>query len=156
MGSSWFEDQHIYSLPNGFASRSWLTDGNHSLHIASVIDATVWLLWKSRCDVIFRNASVNFSVIICKALTHEQEYTNCNKGLLDQKLILNNFSYSDELLLFSHASINQCSKVRSVGFFISNTDYAVNLAGCCAQAMVDSSLDDLFALGVALQTALDK
>ncbi|XP_039138896.1 uncharacterized protein LOC120276239 [Dioscorea cayenensis subsp. rotundata] len=31
-----------------------------------------------------------------------------------------------------------------------------NLLGYCAQSMVDTSLDDLFALGVALQTILDK
>lgn len=125
-------------FPNGFASGFWLTEGNYSKHIASIIAATAWFLWKSRCDVIFCNANVNIPASVCRALAHVQEHANCNKGLLGQKLILNNFSYSDELFLFSHASINQGTKVRSVGFFLSNANYVVNIAGCSAQAIDDS------------------
>lgn len=146
---------HIH-FPNGFASSSWLTDGNYSTHIASLIATNAWFLWKSRCNVIFRNANVNIPTAVCRALAHVQEHTSCSKGLLGQKLILNNFSGADELFLFSHVNTNQSTKVRSIGFFISNANYVVAITGCFADAMDDSPLDDLFAIGVALQTALDK
>lgn len=114
------------------------------------------MLWKSICDIIFHNARINFPIVVCKALAHVQEHVECNSGLLGRKLILNNFSSSDDFILFSHANVNQANKIRFVGFFISNSNYVINVAGCCAQAMDDSSLDDLFALGIALQTTSDQ
>lgn len=71
------------------------------------------------------------------------------------RLILNNFSHADELFLFVHASTNHCSMVSSVGFFVSNAQYTVSLAGCYSQALDDNALDILFALRVALQVMLD-
>lgn len=42
-----------------------------------------------------------------------------------------------------------------MGFFITSSNYVIYIAGCCAHDMDDASLDDLSALGVALQTASD-
>ncbi|XP_039134269.1 uncharacterized protein LOC120271661 [Dioscorea cayenensis subsp. rotundata] len=121
-------------FPIGFAVGSWLTDGNLSKHCASIIAATAWLIWKSHCDVIFRNAIINIPAIACRALSHVQEYTASNRCLAGHKLILNNFSCANELFLFSHSSPNP---------------------GCCAIAMIDSLMDELSALDVALHSVLD-
>lgn len=46
-------NKHIY-FPNGFAATGdWLTNADYSRYIISVIVATTWFIWKSRCDAIF-------------------------------------------------------------------------------------------------------
>lgn len=142
-------------FPNGFAVGSWLTEGNFSKHCISVIAASAWLIWKSHCAVIFRNAHINTPVIVCRALSHVQEHTAGHRWLAGQKLILHNFSSADELFLLSHSSSNPASSVSSAGFFLSNANFVVYLAGCCTLVQSDSVLDELSALAVALQSVLD-
>lgn len=125
-----------------------------SKHYKSIIAATAWLIWKSRCDVIFRNASINIPVIACRALSHVQDFCASNRCLLGQKLILNNFTCADELFLFSHSSSNPDTSVCSAGFFLSNSNYVVHLAGYCPISRNDSSLDEFSALFAALQSVL--
>lgn len=74
---------------------------------------------------------------------------------LGKKLILNNFSSADGYFLFIHATLNRCTQVRSAGFFFSNANYVVSLAGCLSQPLNDSSSDEIMVLEVALQTAID-
>ncbi|XP_039129310.1 uncharacterized protein LOC120265457 isoform X2 [Dioscorea cayenensis subsp. rotundata] len=59
-----------------------LTEGNYSNYINSVIAATAWMLWKSRCNIIFHNACINLPTVVCRALAHVQEYTDCNRSLI--------------------------------------------------------------------------
>lgn len=89
-----------------------------------------------------------------QAITHTREF-NCFSDPLGKKLILNNFSNGDDNFLFTHAIANPNTQVRSIGFFIINSNYIVSLAGCLSQSMLNNSLDELFALEVALQTAMD-
>ncbi|KAH7691569.1 Reverse transcriptase zinc-binding domain-containing protein [Dioscorea alata] len=107
---------HI-QFPCRFSSGSWLSDGTFSKYIISTIAATAWLLWKTRCDVIFGSVTPNLSVVITKALAHVQEYSTCNSDLLGWRLFLNDFSIVDGQFLFSRVSINPATKVRSIGFF---------------------------------------
>ncbi|XP_039115766.1 uncharacterized protein LOC120251270 [Dioscorea cayenensis subsp. rotundata] len=142
-------------FPNGFAFGSWLTDGFYSNHTVSVIAATAWFLWKSRCDIIFRNANLNPPTLVCKAISHVQDHFECRKNLLGSRLILNNFTLDDELFLFVYASTNLCSMVSFVGFFVSNAQFIVSLAGCFSQVLDDNTPVSLLALRVALQVMLD-
>lgn len=111
--------KHI-SFPNGLTAGNWVTDCGYSIYIISVITATTWFIWKSRCDAIFRNLSPNFSAIICRALAHVQDHSIGGKDLLGQRLFLNNFSSTDGQFLFYHMRINHKTQVRMIGFFIAN------------------------------------
>lgn len=91
-----------------------------NIYIISIITATTWFIWKSRCDAIFRNLSPNFSAIICRALAHVQDHSIGGKDLLGQRLFLNNFSSTDGQFLFYHMRINHKTQVRMIGFFIAN------------------------------------
>lgn len=145
----------LIRFPSGFVSGNWLTDGYLPMNIISIIAAIAWFLWKAQCDAIFRNVPPNFPVMVSIAIAHVQEHINANRDLLGRRLILNNFSSADGLLLFSHASFSQNTQVRSIGFFLSNSNGIVFFSGCSSQPMDSTSSDDLFALEVALQVALE-
>ncbi|XP_039130894.1 uncharacterized protein LOC120267295 [Dioscorea cayenensis subsp. rotundata] len=145
---------HIH-FPIGFSVGLWLTERHFTNHCKSVIAASAWLIWKSRCDVIFRDAHLNIPVIVCRALSHVQEHIAGRRCLAGQKLIMHNFSCADELFLFSHSSSIPGSSVSSAGFFLSNSNYVVNFAGCCSIVKSDSVLDEIYAFAVALQSVMD-
>lgn len=121
---------HIY-FTNGFASGTWLIADIYSNYIKSAIAATAWLLWKSRCDHIFRSICINLPTVVCRALAHVQEFTDCRRSLLGRRLLLNNLSSSDDFVLFSCVIYNPATKVRSVGFFITSSNYVIFIAGYC-------------------------
>ncbi|XP_039118928.1 uncharacterized protein LOC120255096 [Dioscorea cayenensis subsp. rotundata] len=142
-------------FPLGFGSGLWVTEGGFSTHIISVISATAWMIWKSRCDVIFRNTHFNVPTVVCRAIAHVQEFTVCRESLFGQMLILNNIPKSDNFILFTYSCVQQASEVCSTGFFITNTNYVVKLAGCFSFPVSESSLENLSATTAALQSALD-
>ncbi|KAH7667047.1 Reverse transcriptase zinc-binding domain-containing protein [Dioscorea alata] len=138
----------------GFSSGNWITEYRHLQHTLAMIAAGAWFIWISRCNAIFKNISPNPSAIVSQTIAHVREFSNNLSNPLGKKLILNNFSSADGYVhvLFTHAITNPSSQVRSIGFFISNSNYIVSLAGCLSQSMLNNSL---VALEVALQTAMD-
>lgn len=137
-----------------FFSGKWITDFRYSQHTLAIIAAGAWFIWLGRCNAIFKNITFNQSTIVNQAIAHTREF-NCFSDPLGKKLLLYNFNYGDGNFLFFHAIGNSRTQVRSTGFFIANSNYKVILAGCISQSMLDNSLDELFALEVAMQTVLD-
>lgn len=69
--------------------------------IVSYIAASAWLFWKTRYDLIFRNVQPRFETITSKAFAHINEFYTGSRNLHGKKkLILKNFSWTDEDLLF--------------------------------------------------------
>ncbi|XP_039133286.1 uncharacterized protein LOC120270351 [Dioscorea cayenensis subsp. rotundata] len=62
------------SFPDLISAGLWISDYNFSIHIVSVIAATIWFLWKARCDLIFNNIKPKFSNILSKVVIHVQEF----------------------------------------------------------------------------------
>lgn len=129
---------------------SWLTDYRHSQRILAIIATRAWFIWTSRCNIIFKNHRPNHSLVVHKAFAHAREFDFWSSIPLGKNLIHNNFSSADDLFLFSHATVNNTTQGRSIGFFISNSRYLVCLAGCLSQSLMINSSDELFALEVAL------
>lgn len=140
---------------NGFSSGCWLLDYSHSMHIIAFIAASAWFIWLCRCDTIFRNTSPWFSFIVPRAAAHVEEFSRCNSNLWGRKLLLCNFSSSDNNFLFTHATSNQHRQVSSAGFFFTNVNYEVSLAGCSSRRSSEFSSDTLFAVEAALNAAME-
>lgn len=66
-----------------------------------------------------------------------------------------NFSNAVGLFLFSHVNCNHNTRVSSIGFFITNTDYVILLACCCSHPLDVATKDDLFGLSMVLRVAAD-
>lgn len=145
-----------FAFPDGFLSGHWLIRFRHSFHCLATIAAAAWFIWVCRCNVIFKNILPNLSVIVAKVVAHIREYSIGSTDSIGRKLIVNNFTCADGHFLFLHAISNHSTQVRSVGFIFVNSNCVVYLAGCFSQGMMDNSSDDLLALEVALQIAVNR
>ncbi|XP_039137800.1 uncharacterized protein LOC120275327 [Dioscorea cayenensis subsp. rotundata] len=90
---------HI-SFPDPISAGCWLTEYNYSIYTMSVIAACIWLIWKARCDAIFSNVTPSFNLIASKAAAHVLEFSQENSSHIGRKLLLNNFSHINGLILF--------------------------------------------------------
>lgn len=72
-----------------------------------------------------------------------------------KKLILNNFSQSDEHFLFNYSIFNLHKNVVSIGFFVSNSNYNISIAGCLSHSSPDSFHGEILAMEVALHSTLE-
>lgn len=142
------------SFTNGFSSGNWITEYGQSLCTLAFIAVGAWYIWICRCNAIFKNVCPNYSSIVTRTTVYVDEFSLSTKNPFGRKLILNNFSTADGYFLFTHAATNYNLQVRSICFFFSNANYEISLAGCVSQCLLDYSLDEIFALEVALQTAL--
>ncbi|KAH7684404.1 FMN-binding split barrel-containing protein [Dioscorea alata] len=69
------------------------------MYYVSIIVATIWFLWKSYCDAIFKNSTPNYSLIVNRAIAH-MDFNQENANLRGRCLLLNNFNQADGLFLF--------------------------------------------------------
>lgn len=74
----------------GFSSGSWLSQNNpiYDLRTKSIIVVTSWLIWKARCNLVFRQDAPDFQSIPIKAINHAREYMH---NLLPSTLESNSF-----------------------------------------------------------------
>lgn len=78
--------------------------------------------------------------------------SNLISSLLAKKLILNNFTFVNELFLFISTAKKVNTQVCHVGFFITNANYNIVIAGCCPLDSYNCLDAELLALSLALQT----
>ncbi|XP_039145745.1 uncharacterized protein LOC120282984 [Dioscorea cayenensis subsp. rotundata] len=140
------------SFLDGFSSGHWLSPTNsvYDLRDQSVIAVTSWLIWKSRCNLIFRNESPDFNAIHVNALSHVREFSLSPTYLSGSRLILNNFSLIDSPFLFVSSLGKGEARDYGAGFYLSNACSQIICAGCCNN-LADSILEaDALALLIAL------
>ena len=65
------------NFPDCFLLGKWLEFGSNdkSKILAYVISASIWLLWKARCNLIFPNLQPDFNWIAVRAIDHIVEYS---------------------------------------------------------------------------------
>lgn len=138
-----------------FASGAWVICQAFSSFAKAVIASVAWHIWKARCDAIFRDSSINVRLISFRAFHFAKNNFTSHSPVFGRKLLLNNFTDSDSLFLFSAAYWNEDTKVSSAGFFISNSQYNLSLVGCCpldASSKLDASIQAIiFALRIVLK-----
>lgn len=143
------------TFPDGFGFGVWLTNYNYLVFVSSVITAGVWFIWKTRSDVVFRNVPPNCSIIVCWAFTHAIEFSQANMGQFSYRMILNNFSNTDGLFLFSSMTWNGATEVGGAGFFLFNSNHTISLVRCCSTPIDTNFVADLKGLIVTLQVVVD-
>lgn len=91
-------------FPNGIIlSGHWLEVNNSgkTYFVASVITAPVWLIWKARCNVFFRNTQPDFKWIANRAIAHVNEYSSASRCNMVKNLIFANITAPQGVLFFS-------------------------------------------------------
>ncbi|XP_039113706.1 uncharacterized protein LOC120249264 [Dioscorea cayenensis subsp. rotundata] len=143
------------AFPEGFAAGQWLVsaNGGFSKFVKAVVVATGWLLWKARCNSIFKLEPPQFGLIARRAFALAQEYSYANGRNVGKNLILNNFISLDGPFLFTASFCSRDLELGGAGFLLVNSDYVVSLAGC-GPVLINSETDaEIKALSLALQVA---
>ncbi|XP_039138794.1 uncharacterized protein LOC120276131 [Dioscorea cayenensis subsp. rotundata] len=146
-----FIGKHI-CFPEGFSSGNWILPANsgYTKFDQSVIAVVSWFIWKSRCNLIFRNETPDLNSIPIRAISHVREYSLSSSTQLGKQLIFTNFTLTDNPFLF----------VSSVG----SSEKGVFGAGCCcnsAESVLEaealsllSALGSMFASNSQINTIL--
>lgn len=144
------------NFTDGFYSSSWLLYSSNTKYILAIIFAGAWLIWKARCDAIFKNSQPNYNSIISKSIDHANEFALQSSNFSGKKLVLNNFSNVAGNIMFLY--INRChhGQVCSVGLFLTNTNYSIILAGCAPFPTNAILTNELTALTIAFQAIVDQ
>lgn len=127
---------------------------NFSAFSKSVFAVVAWHIWKARCDSIFRATSINIRLISIRAFQFAKSNFHIGYNMIGKKLLLNNFTSTDGLFLFSEAHWNEDNKVGFIAYFISNSNYKIILAGCrpveCSSKLEAEVLALICALGLCV------
>lgn len=117
----------------GFSTGNWLSPNNpdYDLRAQSIIVVTSWLIWKARCNLIFRQEAPDFHSIPIKAINHVREYTQSSSFNFGKQLILSNFSITDSPFLFVTSMGNRETNTHGAGFYLTNGYSQLICAGCC-------------------------
>lgn len=142
---------------DSFSEGSWISLANHDLELftQSVIAVAVWLLWKARCNLVFKNEAPDFHSIPFRAVHHVREYSFSPSLLSGKKLIINNFSIFNNPFFFVSAVDSSESTNVGVGFYITDSVSKFIGAGWCNNS-ADSALEaDALALITAMGSIYD-
>lgn len=134
-------------------SGSWLVKNFHGkavdLRAKALIASVAWIIWKSRCNSIFRNITINFSSIVPNA------WNLCNN--LSTSIIRElprTFHLNKSIAIFTDASWCLESQAAGLGFIIISNLNCILLAG--ANVVVASSpiMAEFTAINLALQLCI--
>jgi len=66
------------NLSHGISSGIWLCQDltGNDLFTQSVIASTIWFIWKTRCNKIFKNDHLDYQRVSSQAIGHVREYFN--------------------------------------------------------------------------------
>lgn len=86
---------------NGFTSGNWFSPSTtrFDLFTQSLIAATAWFIWKTRCNIVFRNEILDCNLIVRRALAHVREFFYSSSIQPGRNLILTNFTLFDLMAL---------------------------------------------------------
>ncbi|XP_039142228.1 uncharacterized protein LOC120279366 [Dioscorea cayenensis subsp. rotundata] len=130
----------------------WLdfSSNGNSLFLASIIAATLWQIWKSRCNLIFRQDSLDISKMANLVILHVKDFAVSSNGHLMRNYMMNNRPYPGALGVFSAAAWNITTGKGGLGFMAINSNVTVCCAGFCPSGLADGVDMNLKALCWAL------
>ncbi|XP_039136660.1 uncharacterized protein LOC120273975 [Dioscorea cayenensis subsp. rotundata] len=137
----------------GFSTGNWLSPDHpeYDLNVQSIIGVTSWLIWKTRCNLIFRQESPDFQSIPIRAINHVREFSQSSNFNSSKQLILSNFSINDGPYLFVASTSHREANTHGAGFHLTNGYSQFVCAGYCnnfAESTLEAkSLALLIALG---------
>lgn len=121
-----------FNFEGGFSSGNWICssmDGK-SLFIQSIIVGTAWYIWKSRCNMVFRNDKLDCWLLPSKSVAYVREYFYTSASQPGRNLILNNFTAHDSPFMIFAAKWNNELTNSGAGFYIFYSNAKILLAGC--------------------------
>lgn len=95
-------------------------------------------------------SDLTFFVIVIKVVSYANANLSALKNSSCRKLILSNFTSSDNPFLFSMSSWNATHQVRSGGFFVSFSDFNIFIAGCLSLNAESQIEADILTLAATL------
>lgn len=90
---------NFFVLDN-ICSRAWISAYNFSMYSIALIANTIWILWKARYDAIFKNVSLNYTIIMNIVVSHVKEYMQGGARLDGKHLIMSNYNQAEGPYLF--------------------------------------------------------
>lgn len=102
---------------------------SHSWTTASLIAATLWYIWKARCDSIFRNIILDPSQVARTAAAHSQDFKLNRADYNLIKYLVHNGPRPGHLGVFSASAWNVATGKCGGGFILVDSDYKIVCAG---------------------------
>ncbi|XP_039144737.1 uncharacterized protein LOC120282045 [Dioscorea cayenensis subsp. rotundata] len=140
---------NLLNLVDGGVWLDFSSNGN-SLFLASIIAATLWQIWKSRCNLIFRQDSLDISKMANLVILHVKDFAVSSNGHLMRNYMMNNRPCPGALGVFSAVAWNITTGKGGLGFMAINSNVTVCCAGFCPSSLADSLDMNLKALCWAL------
>ncbi|XP_039116586.1 uncharacterized protein LOC120252479 [Dioscorea cayenensis subsp. rotundata] len=128
--------------------------GNDSF-TQSVIVATVWLIWKARCNKIFKEEELDCKRVSINAIRHVREYQLALSPLLKSSFVLNNFTIAESPILLIASVYNADSSSAGLGFIVSDYTSTLICSGCCGCPVISAEDAAVKEFSFALQVMLN-
>lgn len=98
-----------FNFHNGFTYGNWLWSIGikGSIHLKSIIAITTWLIWKTRCNYIFRVDTFYCNLIVNQVIAHIKQYSYSSNSYIGKNFFVTNFTDQDGPFLFTAASWNE-------------------------------------------------
>ncbi|XP_039135378.1 uncharacterized protein LOC120272581 [Dioscorea cayenensis subsp. rotundata] len=135
------------------SSGSWLLKNIHGrdldLRAKALIAAIAWLIWKSRCKLIFNNQPINFSSIVPNAWN-----LYCNRPTFTFREFPRTSQSNNSIKIFTDASWCMESRLAGLGFIIISNVNQILIAGAIAAVATSPIMAEIVAINLALQLCI--
>lgn len=120
-------------MSEGLISGKWLDQDlfGNDCFIQSVITATVWFIWKARCNKIFKGEDLNYLNVSTRAIGHAREFLFSSSCQLKNNSIINNFTIADSPILLVASICSAETTTAGLSFILSDSNSKVLCSGCC-------------------------
>lgn len=145
--------KHI-NLSQGISSGYWLDQelsGNDS-YIQSVIAATIWFIWKARCNRIFKMEELDCQLVSIRATGHVREYSYASSLHLRNNFIMHNFDHANSPIMMIAYAHNSDLINAGLSFVVYDSNSNMVCSGCCGSPVNTDLEAAVCALSFALQS----
>lgn len=143
-----------HSVFSILSTGSWLLEPAPSkidkLRPQAFIATVAWIIWKSRCNLIFKNSQVNFNLVVSRAWSIFQDF---NRTSLRDSLIPQ--CYNNFITIFTDASWDANSASAGLGFIIVINMNRILLAGAKGTTTKSPFEAEIAAINLAFQTCAE-
>lgn len=121
------------NMSDGVSSGFWLSQelSGNDIYTQSVIAATLWFIWKARCNEIFRTEDLDCQLVANRAVRHTREYFLTFSPLGRKNFIMANFFDSDSPIILTASVVSVDLSIAGLGFIVSDHTSKLLYAGCC-------------------------
>ncbi|KAH7679239.1 Reverse transcriptase zinc-binding domain-containing protein [Dioscorea alata] len=133
------------NLTDEIFSGHWILQGfsGNDTHTQSVIAATIWFIWKARCNRIFRDEGLDYHIIASRAIGHVREYSCTNSFQVRKYFIGDNFTFSDSPIILIASVYNLDGLIAGLGFITVDSFSNFIFAGSCGSPADSSFVADV-------------